>query len=275
VKGKEAIMKTKTKLLSLTFVALAVLLPMTLAACGGTTSAPVPATAVVPVATDSPAEKAEGIVATVPSTKSSGYENMTLVDENGSTAIDSAALETAISQVPAGELSDSEAAGLLFMREEEKLARDVYLQLYEKWEMAVFNNIVTSEQTHTEAVKTLIDRYGLEDPATGQGVGEFTNQDLQALYNQLVEQGSQSLVDALQVGAAIEEIDILDLQERIAQTDKVDIQLVYENLMKGSRNHLRAFISVIERQGETYQPQYLSQGVFDEIVSTPTERGTQ
>jgi uncharacterized membrane protein YgcG len=139
--------------------------------------------------------------------------------------------------------------------------------------MQVFSNIASSESTHMDAVKTLIDRYGLEDPVGGREIGEFANEELQALYNQLVAQGSQSLVDALRVGAAIEEIDILDLQEYIAQTDKPDIQMVYENLERGSRNHLRAFVSALERQGVSYEPSYLSPEQFEEIVNSDIERG--
>jgi tRNA isopentenyl-2-thiomethyl-A-37 hydroxylase MiaE len=139
--------------------------------------------------------------------------------------------------------------------------------------MQVFSNIAGSESTHMDAVGTLIDRYQLQDPVAGKGIGEFANADLQALYDQLVEQGSQSLVDALSVGAAIEEIDILDLEEYIAQTDQADIQLVYENLMRGSRNHLRAFVSSLERQGVVYEPAYLSQEQFEDILTSDVERG--
>lgn len=78
----------------------------------------------------------------------------------------------------------------------------------------------------------------------------------------------------MRVGAAIEEIDILDLEEPIAQTDKPGIQLVHKNLIKGPWNQLRAFVSNLERQvGETYQPQYLGQAVYEVIVKTPLERG--
>jgi len=175
----------------------------------------------------------------------------------------------ALNQATTDTLSAVEIEGLLYMREEEKLAQDVYLTLYEKWGMRIFQNISGSEQTHMDAVKTLLDRYDLDDPAAGLVVGVFTNATLQELYDQLIDEGSQSLADALRVGATIEEIDILDLEERIAQTDNRDIQLVYENLMRGSRNHLRAFVSTLERQaGEIYQPQYLSQTAYDVIVNT-------
>jgi len=176
--------------------------------------------------------------------------------------------------MPAGELSEADEPGLLYMREEEKLARDVYLVLYEQWGMQTFANIASSEDTHMEAVKNLLDRYGLTDPVEGKAAGEFANEELQVLYDQLVDQGNQSLVDALEVGAAIEEIDILDLQEYLAQTDNADIQRVYDSLMLGSRNHLRAFASALERQGVEYEPGYLSREAYDEILNAEAERGS-
>jgi hypothetical protein len=172
------------------------------------------------------------------------------------------------------ELTAKEIEGILYMREEEKLARDVYLTLYEQWDLSIFQNIANSEQTHMDAVKTLIDRYGLDDPAAGNDVGEFTDPTLGALYADLVATGGQSLTDALHVGAAIEEIDILDLEDYVSQTDAWDIQRVYGSLTKGSRNHLRSFVATLERQtGETYEPQYLDQGTYDDIVSASVESG--
>jgi hypothetical protein len=156
------------------------------------------------------------------------------------------------------------------MREEEKLARDVYLKLYEQWGLAIFQNIASSEQTHMDAIRALIDMYGLDDPAAGNDVGEFTDPTLQSLYADLVATGSQSLADALRVGAAIEEIDILDLEERIAQTDAGNVQRVYENLTRGSYNHLRSFVATLERQtGEVYELQYLDQETYDGAINTP------
>ena len=172
-----------------------------------------------------------------------------------------------------GDLSAEESAALLYMREEEKLAHDVYVTFYEQWDFRVFSNISRSEQTHTDAVKTLLDRYGLADPASSE-IGVFTDPDLQALYTNLVARGSQSLAEAIQVGAAIEEIDILDLQERLAQTDNADIQQVFNNLLNGSYNHLRAFVSTLETQtGETYQPQYLSAEAYQAILGYDTSTG--
>jgi hypothetical protein len=193
----------------------------------------------------------------------------------GGNSIGSSEVGTLANLLPAtpGELSADETAALLYMREEEKLAHDVYVTLYDQWNLPVFQNISYSEQTHTDAVKALIDRYGLVDPASST-TGVFTNPDLQKLYNDLVSRGSQSLADALKVGATIEEVDILDLETRLAQVDNADIQQVFNNLMNGSYNHLRAFVSTLNIQtGETYQPQYLSQEAYQAIVNGSTGNG--
>ena len=170
----------------------------------------------------------------------------------------------------AGDLSQEEADALAFMVEEEKLARDVYNALYATWGSTTFQSIATSEQMHMDAIKNLLAVYGLTDPSSSQA-GVFTNPDLQSLYNQLVASGKQSLAEAFKVGGAIEEIDILDLQERLAQTDNADIQQVFNNLLKGSSNHLRAFVNALQMQtGVVYQPQYMSAEAYQAIVSTTT-----
>jgi hypothetical protein len=172
------------------------------------------------------------------------------------------------------DLSEDEIEGLIFMREEEKLARDVYIVMYEKWEMKIFNNISQSEQKHMEAIKILFDRYELEDPIENDEIGEFNNEELLNLYNTLITQGNDSLLAALKVGATIEEIDILDLEEQINdKVDNEDILLVYNNLLRGSRNHLRAFVRNIGAQGETYVPQYIEIASYEEIINSEMERG--
>ena len=144
-------------------------------------------------------------------------------------------------QLFAAALTQAEEDWLLYMREEEKLARDVYIALYDKWGLTIFYNISQSEQTHMDAIKTLLDRYGLDDPALGPG--EFNNKDLKALYDALISQGNVSVTDALQVGVTIEETDIDDLTKALAGAVHKDITRVYKNLRDGSHNHLKAFKS--------------------------------
>ena len=197
-------------------------------------------------------------------------EPVVSAEEPAAVVAEPASNETAaIESAPAysGVLTDTEVEGLLFMREEEKLAGDVYRYFYNLYGSSVFQNIAGAEDTHTESVLSLLNQYGIADPAIAEA-GVFSNPDLQALYDQLIAQGSQSLQDAFLVGAAIEEIDILDLEERIAQTNEADIQLVYQNLMQGSESHLRAFVRVMGNQsGSTYTPQYLTQDRYDEIMA--------
>lgn len=176
--------------------------------------------------------------------------------------------QATISALSDTDLSLAEIEGILFMREEEKLARDVYIYLADMWNMNIFSNISNSENTHMEAVLTLIDLSNLEDPVQENDLGVFANQDLQTLYDDLTTTGSQSLADALLVGGAIEEIDILDLQKYLAQTPNSAVIEVYQNLLRGSINHLNSFVRNYERQtGETYQPQFLSQEEYQEFLS--------
>lgn len=140
-----------------------------------------------------------------------------------------------------------DVAAIAFMREEEKLARDVYTVLGEAWGLPIFTNITASEQQHMDAVGGLLAAYAIVDPAATTAPGEFVDPTLQALYAELVTRGLTSLDDALRVGVSIEETDIADLAAR-ASTDPT-VQTVWDHLMAGSENHLRAFSSQLDRIG--------------------------
>ena len=179
-----------------------------------------------------------------------------------------------INQLPSEPLSEAEKTSLIFMREEEKLARDVYAFLYDRWNLLIFENIAASEQTHTDAVLSLLDKYNISDPVENNAYGVFADSNLQQLYTDLTTQGSASLLDALIVGATIEDLDISDLNKAMLEVDNQDITYVYGNLTKGSRNHLRSFYSQIQAQNGTYEAQFISQEEFDAIVNTAIERGS-
>jgi len=183
-------------------------------------------------------------------------------------------ISNVISTMETGELSEEEIEGLLLMREEEKLARDVYTALYDKWNLRTFESIGQgSETTHMDAMKTLLDRYGLEDPVGEDVPGVFQNEELQKAYDELVEKGSKSIEDAILVGAYIEDLDIYDLQRLIEETDNDDIKIVYQNLLKGSRNHLRAFDRQLQRYNISYEAQFLTQEEYNRIASSRQEAG--
>lgn len=140
--------------------------------------------------------------------------------------------------MPLYTLSDEQKAGLVFMYQEEKVARDVYNAMYAKWGSKVFANIAKSEQSHMDAVKAILEKYSLEVPSDEAGV--FTDSDLLALYNTLIGMGNVSSNEAMKVGVLVEETDIADLIERMVDAPD-DIEIVYQNLLNGSYNHLNAF----------------------------------
>jgi len=152
---------------------------------------------------------------------------------------------TELNTTIASSLSAQLQADLLFMWQEERLARDVYLVMYAKWGSKIFTNIaMNGEQTHIDSIKSMIDKYAVSTTGYTEPVvpGIFLNQDLQALYNTLVTKGNISLTEAYKVGVLIEQTDIADLDQRLLPTDlPADLRAVYENLRKGSENHLAAF----------------------------------
>ena len=170
-------------------------------------------------------------------------------------------------------LSSVETTDLTFLREEEKMARDIYLILYDAWGLTTFSNIANSEQSHMDAILKLLRTYRLADPAAGKLIGEFSNPDLQDFFDALLNKGMLSDLDALQVGGIIEETDIRDLVGAIERSSKADIDATYEVLLCGSRNHLRAFARNLESMtGQPYVAQVVAQDVVDTILSSPIER---
>ncbi len=170
------------------------------------------------------------------------------------------------------ELSESEVDTLRWMREEEKLARDVYLTLSESWDDAQLVNVPKSEQQHMDALAVLLDRYGLEDPVVDDSVGVFTDPVLADLYVELTGAGEESREAALRVGAAIEELDMVDLQAAIDETEDPALVETYSSLLCGSRNHLRGFYGGLVQIDADYQPQYLEDATFFAIIDGEREQ---
>ncbi|MFV0590818.1 MAG: DUF2202 domain-containing protein [Draconibacterium sp.] len=171
-------------------------------------------------------------------------------------------------------ISASEKEGILLMREEEKLAHDVYTLLYEKWQLQPFSNISGSESRHFEAMGYLLETFEMNDPAYAEA-GKFRNRELAALYDSLVNRGSESLPAALEVGSYIEEVDIRDLKELLASTSDNAISAVYSNLLRGSENHLRAFTRQLSWRDVDYTPKVLDQETYSAIMGAANQSGNR
>lgn len=221
-------------------------------------------------------------------TESSQTAETTTSSESSDTLINNQTISSA------GQLDVAETTHLIFMREEEKLARDVYITLNGMWpDSPIFQEIGEgSEQTHTDVIRDKLADYGIPDPNPDtnilpSSIGIYTGEEFGAYFQEkymlLVNQGSQSELDALYVGAFIEELDMHDLvecPEIIKETDNgiTDCGLEYTDepalistigsLLDGSKNHLRAFVGRIESViGEgNYEAQVISQDEVDEIL---------
>lgn len=172
------------------------------------------------------------------------------------TMVVSAAGSIEVNEMNGSSISRQEADGLLLMREEEKLARDVYLAIAEMYDIRSFSNIAESEQTHMDAVGRLLEQYGLEDPVADDVPGVFESAELQSLYDEMIERAEQSAGEAVLIGMMIEDLDIADLNRLIGETEEQSIKFTYEQLLKGSLNHYQAFSRQLSRYGLRYEPVY-------------------
>ena len=198
------------------------------------------------------------------------YASLIEVADDGITVFNESNLKSTMVETPA--LSESELAALLQMKEEEKLARDVYTFFYQKWGTPIFSRISLAENRHLNAVITLLKYYDRPDTLVGD-TGVFSIPEFQNLYFELTEKGSDSAKAALMTGALIEEMDIVDLKEALTIVENVNIIRVFEHLLIASRNHLRAFNRQMVNLGLVYTPVYLTQEEYDRIVNTPMEIG--
>jgi hypothetical protein len=166
-------------------------------------------------------------------------------------------------------LTELEKNDLLFLREEEKLARDIYIYAYTKYQNTVFNSISQSEQKHMDNVLSILNQYSIPDPSSTQ-IGVFNNAALQSLYNQLKSQVDISASESLKVGATIEELDINDIDNFIANTSNSQLLNMYEKLNCGSKNHIRSFTSQIISSGNVFVPQYITVQEYNTILNSPS-----
>ena len=165
----------------------------------------------------------------------------------------------------AAALSSREKEGLLFIREEEKTARDLYTSLYEKDKLPIFRELARSEQSHMDQAGAIIDKYGLTIPGKDER-GVFPNQTLQKIHDELLAKGLSSDQDALKVAATFEEISIMDLEKEMDATHAEDVNAMYQGLLAGSRKHLRSYITDLKERGIHYNPQLLERDEFEKIV---------
>lgn len=168
-------------------------------------------------------------------------------------------------------LSKQEIENLQFLKEEEKLARDVYLFSYDLYNQKIFKNIANSEQSHMNSVSVIIEKHNIMDMSFDER-GKFSNHELQQLYDDLVDMSKISLENALIVGATIEDLDINDINNFIINANHQDVILMYEKLNCGSRNHLRAYTNNLTNYGLDYEPQFISTDEYNTIIISTNEK---
>jgi len=172
-----------------------------------------------------------------------GGEGTEVGDGNGPCSLTGTAAITA----PSGTLSAAQKSTLAHMAEEEKLAHDLYTAFAARYDAPVFDRIAAAETRHLDAVRTLLDRYDVNDPTAGKAAGDFADATVQATYDRLLKQGTGSVDGALRAGLTFETDDIAALTKARSGLDAPDVEQVYANLLAASRMHQAAFDHWLDR----------------------------
>jgi hypothetical protein len=177
-----------------------------------------------------------------------------------------------VEKVSENNLSHQDVSWLIWMREEEKLSRDVYTNLWKKWETKIFLDVAAVEQIHMDSIKLILEKYWIDDPVKDDSIWIFSSFAIKKLYDDFIFQWNKSLLDAFILAADAESLDILYISDLVKQTQNQDIISLYNTLIIWSRNHLRNYVKEIKDNGGSYKPKYLSQEVYDGIILSQDEK---
>ena len=179
-----------------------------------------------------------------------------------------------ISNYPTSILSPELKDSLSYMGNEERLAYDVYQNLYKYHltesgtEIKQLKNISEkSEIKHIGIVQDIVKKYALteedftnvtdglnlrDSTVEAMPSGQYDVEKIQTLYNVLYAKGIVSTNEALMVGCMVEVTDVEDLDKYIVlaeDSNATDIVEAFTVLRKGSYNHYWAFDNGLKKAG--------------------------
>ena len=142
---------------------------------------------------------------------------------------------------PSGELTADQRTALAGMADEEKLALDLYGAFEDRYDDVTFARIAASEARHLAAVRTLLTTYDIADPTAGLDPGEFADEEVAALYEELLAEGESSSAEAYAAARAVEADDLAALEAAGTGVTAEDVAHVYAQLTAASERHLATF----------------------------------
>lgn len=169
-------------------------------------------------------------------------------------------------------LTADEIEFLYAMREDEKLARDLYAYFWTRYPTAPqIQRISKAEESHIAAIETVLDYYEISYPAMS-APGVFEDSTRQALYDELALK-SETMLEAFQTMAFVEDRDLFAYKMVQSQITNANLSLLIENMIKASTNHLKAAIRQIFVRDGSYTSIYLSAEEYDAIIKLPFQNG--
>ncbi len=174
--------------------------------------------------------------------------------------------------LPMEPVSIHEEMAMEYLRENEKFARDFYLEMFDIWNDEIFSKMAEAEEVHMETVLCLLEKYEIKDPAAGLKIGEFKNQEMAELFPRLIERGSKSLADAFAAGSMLEVWNLCDLMNCEKCLNSADLNAVVTEFKRSTRNHIRVMHANLKGYGKHLEPCSLDHDLFELITHSGQEK---
>jgi|GEM_PF-719649 len=180
-------------------------------------------------------------------------------------------ITAAFQAIPSSGLTDTETSDIMYLQEAQKLERDLYIYLGQQSPGdPLFASLAQSAATLMNADDSILSRYNLTNPEQN-AAGQFSNPQIQQLYQLYTGQAGGTVPNALLIAAQSEDQHIASLYAAIGHTTNADLKFIYSQQLAFASNNLRAISQQLGGYGQSYTPQYLSQDAYNAIVTTPIE----
>jgi len=143
-------------------------------------------------------------------------------------------------------LSEAELNDLIYLVKLEKMAYEVYTTLGQTYStMPILGNISEAEYRHWKVLQNLFVKYSETDPTkdgeVDLGIGLYNDDDMSDAYDEAITYGGVSLLQAMETGAIIEQLELDSLNNALGRTVLPDLTTIYNNFINADGAHLTAF----------------------------------
>jgi len=154
---------------------------------------------------------------------------------------------SAPANVVSNDFSDQEKAGLILLVEKEKLHRDVYMAMANNCQLPLVGELCSCDENYMNLLSIKIDKYGLTNPLVGKEAGEYHDTNVQAVYDDFIENCGTGQYSMMQFAKLMEENDLDIIYEQLEIIEgNTDVMQLYVGLKDASVKQLNSIKDELE-----------------------------